>query len=326
MDERTQKAFLKKHPDFEIKCAADLKIENLKPISTGSISLDLALGVPLPYGITEFAGGKGVGKTTIALEAAYNAFLNGFDVHYLNIERSVNELSLAGIRWTEEEKKRIKILYPSNAEATLDYIETELRTGKNKFFILDSVAALVSEKAMAESAGKEFMALIARLLSSWLPKAATLLERHESVLLLVNQLRDSLNPYGGAYVTPGGKSKDFYSNEQVFFRTNKASRLTGDEADEYTGHKVTAEVTKNRFAPPFKKATFPIFYLPGPHIDRYYEVAQLAIDFALVEKSSSWITMPDGNKVQGLPAFVNALRENQELFDSIKKDIMEMVS
>ena len=179
---------------------------------------------------------------------------------------------------------------------------------------------------MVESAGKEFMALIARLLSSWLPKAATLLERHESVLLLVNQLRDSLNPYGGAYVTPGGKSKDFYCNEQVFFRTNKASRLTGMEADEYTGHIVTAEVTKNRFAPPFKKATFPIFYLPGPHIDQHYEIAQLSVDFGLVEKGGAWITLPDGNKIQGMPSYVSHLRENEEFFDKMKQDIMELVT
>ena len=324
MDERTLKAFLKKHPDFEVRCAADLVIP--KGISTGSISLDLALGVSLPPGITEFAGGKGVGKTTIALCSAYNAYLEGYKIHYLNVERAVNKLSLQGIPWTEEQKKDISILYPDNAESALDYIETTLRTGNKHFFVLDSVAAMVSEKAMAESAGKEFMALIARLLSSWLPKAATLLERHQSVLLLVNQLRDSLNPYGGAYTTPGGKSKDFYSTEQVFFRTNKASRLTGDETDDYKGHIVTAEVTKNRFAPPYKKATFPIFYLPGPHIDQHYEVAQLATDFAIINKAGAWITLPDESKVQGMPALVSRLREDEVLFKDLYNKIVELVS
>lgn len=326
MDSQTEKAFLKKHPDFEIKSAAELKIP--ESISTGSISLDLALGVPLPPGITEFAGGKGVGKTSVALCSAYNASQQKYKIHYLNIERSVNELSLKGIPWTKEEKENVKILYPDNAEATLDYIETVLRSadGNRNFFVLDSVAALVSEKAMAESAGKEFMALIARLLSSWLPKAATLLERHHSVLLLVNQLRDSLNPYGGAYTTPGGKSKDFYSNEQVFFRTNKASRITGEEEDDYQGHFVTAEVTKNRFAPPYKKAEFPIFYLPGPHIDRHYEVAKLAVDFAIVEKSGAWIVLPDGKKVQGMPQFVSAVRENAELFETLRSSVVGLVS
>ena len=321
MDERIIKAILKEHKDSIVKSAADIKIKNLRPVSTGSISLDMALGVPLPYGITEFAGGKGVGKTTIALEAGCNAQKDGFELHYMNVERSINEKSLDGLDLNKDE---MKVWYPESAEATLDIIEAIIRSGKHKFIILDSVAAMVSAKRLGESSGKEFMALTARLLSGWLPKAATLLERHESVLLLVNQLRDSLNPYGGAYVTPGGKSKDFYSNEQVFFRTNKASRLTGAQADEYTGHIVMAEVTKNRFAPPYKKATFPIFYLPGPHIDQYFEVAQLSIDFAIVEKGGAWITVPDGTKVQGLPAYVKLLRESPELFENIKTKVMEL--
>jgi recombination protein RecA len=320
MDDKLKKAILKTHKDTEVKSAAEIKTP--KGISTGSISLDLALRIPLPPGITEFAGGKGVGKTTIALEGGANAQKDGYELHYMNVERAVNELSMQGI---DLDKDAMQVWYPENAESMLDVIEAIIRSGKNKFIVLDSVAAMVSEKLMAESAAKETMALTARLLSRWLPKIATLLERHESVLLLVNQLRDSLNPYGGAFVTPGGKSKDFYSNEQVFFRTNKSSRLTGEEADEYTGHMVTAEVTKNRFAPPYKKASFPIFYLPGPHIDQCFEIAQLSLDFAVVEKSGAWITLPDGNKIQGMNAYVNLLRETPELFDSVKKSVLEIV-
>ncbi len=324
MDQNTLKAILKKHKDTVVRPANEIRIKNLKPISTGSLSLDIALGVPLPYGITEFAGGKGVGKTTIALESAANAQKMGFEVHYFNIERSVNEKSFDGI---DINREQMQVWYPDSAEATLDIIESVARSGKNKFFVLDSVAAMVSEKALAESAGKEFMALIARLLSGWLPKASMLLEKQESVLLLINQLRDSLNPYGGAYTTPGGKSKDFYSHEQVFFRTNKSSRLTGSEADDYQGHMVMAEVTKNRFAPPFKKAQFPIMYLPGPHIDQCREVAQLAIDFALVQKGGAWITLPDGEtKIQGMDSFVQTLRDNNELRKELTDNIKEIVA
>ena len=323
MDDRIQKAILKEHKDSEVKCASAILISNLVPISTGSLSLDLALGLPLPFGITEFAGGKGVGKTTIALSAGVNAQLAGFELHYMNIERSVNELSMAGLPL---DKEAMQVWYPESAEATLDIIEAIVRSGKRKFVILDSVAAMVSQKLLGESAGKETMALTARLLSRWLPKMATLLERHESVLLLVNQLRDSLDPYGPKFVTPGGKSKDFYSNEQVFFRTNKSSRLDGAEKDDYVGHMVMAEVTKNRFAPPYKKATFPIMYLPGPHIDQYLEIAQLSIDFALVEKAGSWITLPDGEKVQGLASYVNKLREDKELFEKISINVKDLVS
>lgn len=323
MDQTALKAILKKHKDTTVKIADDIRIKNLCPISTGSLSLDIALKVPLPFGITEFAGGKGVGKTTIALCAAANAQKMGFEVHYFNIERSVNESSFDGI---DIDRAAMHVWYPDTAEATLDIIDSLAKSGKRKFFILDSVAALVSEKALAESAGKEFMALIARLLSRWLPKASMTLEKQECVLLLINQLRDSLNPYGGAYVTPGGKSKDFYSHEQVFFRTNKSSRLTGSEADDFQGHVVTAEVTKNRFAPPFKKATFPIMYLPGPHIDQKREIAQLAIDFALVSKGGAWITLPDGEtKVQGMDSFVALLREDSDLCDNLKQGIMEIV-
>lgn len=264
---------------------------------------------------------KALVRQRLPIEGGANAQAMGFELHYMNVERSINEKSLDGLKL---DKDAMKVWYPESAEATLDIIEAIITSGKNKFIILDSVAAMVSAKRLGESSGKEFMALTARLLSGWLPKAATLLERHEGVLLLVNQLRDSLNPYGGAYVTPGGKSKDFYSNEQVFFRTNKSSRLTGEQADEYTGHMVMAEVTKNRFAPPYKKATFPIFYLPGPHIDQYFEIAQLSIDFAVVEKGGAWITLPDGVKVQGLPSYVKLLRETPELFDSIKSKVMEL--
>jgi len=321
MDDKIIKAILKQHKDTEVKSAAEIRTP--VGISTGSIALDIALRVPLPPGITEFAGGKGVGKTTIALEGGANAQKDGYELHYMNVERAVNESSMLGI---DLDKDAMKVWYPENAESLLDVIEAIIRSGTKKFIVLDSVAAMVSEKLMSESSGKETMALTARLLSRWLPKIATLLERHESVLLLVNQLRDSLSPYTGPYVTPGGKSKDFYSNEQVFFRTNKSSRLTGDEADDYTGHVVTAEVTKNRFAPPYKKATFPIFYLPGPHIDQCYEIAQLSIDLAVVEKGGAWITLPNETKIQGMASYVEKLRNDNELFENIKNNVLEIVS
>lgn len=323
MDEKLLQSILKQHKDTVAKTADDIKLKNLKPISTGSLSLDIALGLPLPYGITEFAGAKGVGKTTIALESTCNAQKLGFEAHYFNMERSVNERSFDGIAL---DRKALTVWYPSSAEETLDIIESIVRAGKNKFIVIDSVAAMVSEKALTESASKEFMALIARLLSAWLPKAQMLLEKQESVLLLVNQLRENLNPYAGPYRTPGGNSKDFYTQEQVFFRTNKSSRLTGAEEDDFKGHIVTAEVTKNRFAPPFRKAQFPIVYLPGPHIDRAREVAQLAVDFALVQKGGSWITLPDGEtKIQGLEALVTLLREDTKLYESLTASITGMV-
>jgi len=321
MDKNVLNAILKKHKDTEVKDASD--IVTPKGVSTGSISLDLALGVPLPPGITEFAGAKGVGKTTLALESGGNGQREGYELHYFNIERAVNERSMLGVNI---DKKAMKVWYPDSAESTLDIIEAIIRSGQKKFIVLDSVAAMVSEKMMAESAAKETMALTARLLSRWLPKAATLLERHESILLLVNQLRDSLNPYGGVFTTPGGKSKDFYSNEQVFLRTNKSSRLTGPESDDYQGHIVTAEVTKNRFAKPFQKAQFPIMYLPGPHIDQSREVAQLAVDFGIVQKGGAWITLPNEEKIQGMDTFVDKLREDTELFNELSVAVQELVA
>ncbi len=322
MDERIKKAILKQHKDTMVKMATELNMDNLRPISTGSISLDMALRYPLIYGVTEFAGGKSVGKTTIALSAGANAQEAGFELHYMNVERSLNEKSICGI--ANLDKEAMQIWYPESAEATLDIIEAIIRSGNNKFIVLDSVAAMVSTKRLGESSGKEFMALTARLLSGWLPKACTLLERHESVLLLINQLRDSLNPYGGAYVTPGGKAKDFYTHEQVFFRTNKASRITGAETDKFVGHTVMAEVTKNRVGPPFEKATFPISYMPGPHIDQFLEIAQLSIDLAVVERGGAWITLPGGEKVQGMPAYVKKLKEDNLLFEAIKTNVMEL--
>jgi recombination protein RecA len=324
MEDKALKAILKQYKDTHVKVASQLLIKNLRPISTGSISLDLALGVPLPYGITEYAGGKGVGKTTLGLEATANAQKAGFKAHYFNNERSVNEKSFDGI---DIDRDNLKVWYPESAEATLDIIEALIRTEKNCFIVLDSVAALVSEKIMVESASKEFMALTARLLSKWLPKAATLLERSESVLLLINQLRDNVGGYGSPVFTPGGKGKDFYSHEQVFFKTTKAARLTGVETDQYMGHMVTAEVVKNRFAPPFKKAEFPILYMPGPHIDRYREVAGLSVDLALVQKGGAWITLPDGEtKVQGMDAYTNLLRDDDKLYESILSSLMEIIT
>lgn len=322
MDDKLIKALLKQYKDTVIKSASEVRLKNLEPVSTGSIGLDLALGVPLAYGIVEFAGQEGCGKTTIALEGGANAQKKGFKLYYFNIERSLNEKSMLGLGLNQDE---MVVINPESAEATLDIVEAILRSSQKNFIILDSIASMVSEKVMAESASKEFMALLPRLLSKWLPKSVDLIERSKSVLLLVNQLRDNVGGYGAPDVTPGGRGIKFYASERVYFRTNKSKRISGEEEDNYQGHLVMAEVVKNRFNPPFKKAEFPIIYLPGPHIDRFREVATLATDLAVVERGGAWITLPNGDKVQGMEAFMNVLREHPEMFNEINDKLMEML-
>jgi len=323
IDHPVLKGLQKRFKDTSIRTASDIKLEGLEPISTGSISLDLALGVPLAYGITEFAGQEGVGKTTMALEAIANAQKRGFKCYYFNVERSINEKSLAGV---DIDKDTLVIIEPESAEAICDFITGIISAGEKNFIAVDSVASMTSEKVLAESSSKEFMALTARLLSRFLPTVLHKLQDKKSVLMLLNQLRENISPYGGPYFTPGGKAIKYYCSERVYLKTTKGNRISGEESDDFRGHMVEAEVVKNRFNPPFKKAIFPIMYLPGPHIDRYREVADLSIDFAIVSKGGAWITLPDGEtKIQGKDAYVSTLKDNPDLYGEVERKLMEII-
>jgi recombination protein RecA len=325
MDEKMLTAIQKKYKDSVFKKASEIKLGDLKPISTGSLALDLALCIPLAYGIIEYAGQEGVGKTTLALEAIANAQKNQFNTFYINIERSLNEKSFDGI---DIDRESLMVMNPDSGEKACDFIEDVMRGAENNFIVIDSVATMQSEVVMAESNSKNFMAMTARMMSQFLPKAVNLAEGSKSVILLINQLRD--NPgYGAPEYTPGGRAVKYLTSERVFFKTNKASRIVGKNDGEYHGHEITAEVVKNRFAPPFKKASIPIFYLPGPHIDKQYEAASMAIDFGVVE-GKGWLTLKNEageeiDKWHGKSNFVTALKENGDLYNTVKDRLSDIV-
>ena len=322
MDKKQLEAIQKKYKDSIFREAGEYDNSKLESISTGSLALDLAIGLPLAHGIVEYAGQEGVGKTTLALEAVANAQKKNFNIHWVDNEHSLNERSFDGI---DIDKDKMQTMSPSNGEVACDYIEDVLRGFERNFIVIDSVATMQSEKVMAESTSKDFMAMTARMMSQFLPKAVNLAARSKSVILLINQLRD--NPgYGAPEYTPGGRAVKYLTSERIFFKTTKAARIQ-DSSGAFVGHEISATVAKNRFDSPYKTATIPLFYKPGPHIDKQYEAANMASDYGIVT-GKAWLALNNDKgeeigKWHGKSKFVNAMKEDAALYNLIKNKIYE---
>ncbi|MBR2296987.1 MAG: recombinase RecA [Clostridia bacterium] len=291
--------------------APDIKIS---AVSTGSLTLDLALGVGgLPKGrIIEIYGPESSGKTTIALHAIAESQKQGGTAAFIDAEHALDPVYAKAIGVNTDD---LLVSQPDNGEQALEIAEALINSGAVDIIVIDSVAALVPQQEIEGGMGDSHMGVQARLMSQALRKLAGAINKTNCILIFINQLRSKIGVmYGNPETTTGGNALKFYASVRIDIRKSETLK---NGSDAY-GNRVKAKVVKNKVAPPFRIAEFDILY--GIGISKSTEVIDLAIELGIVEKSGSFFTYGD-TKIQGKDKTRAYFEANPELMDELEAKI-----
>jgi recombination protein RecA len=290
---------------------------DVQGISTGALSLDIALGGRgLPRGrLIEVFGPESSGKTTLALHAVANAQRAGGVVAYIDAEHALDP------GWAKKvgvDLEALLVSQPSNAEEALKIAEMLVKSNAVDLIVIDSVAALVPRSEVEGEIGDQHVGLQARLMSQALRILNPTVARTKTCIIFINQIRQKIGVmFGNPETTSGGLALKFYSSVRLDIR-----KITGvKDGDETIGARVKVRVVKNKVAPPFKQAEFDLMYDRG--ISREGDLMDLAIEDRLIEKSGSWINYGDVRLGQGRENAKQYLRENPALVEELTKKILE---
>jgi recombination protein RecA len=292
-------------------------IENILVISTGSISLDAALGIGgLPRGrVIEIYGPEASGKTTLAIHAIAEAQKNGGIAAIIDAEHTFdrNYAEKLGV-----DVENLLISQPDNGEQALEITDNLIRSGALDIVVIDSVAALTPKAEIEGEMGDSKMGLQARLMSQALRKLTANISKTNTSCVFINQLREKIGiVFGNPETTTGGNALKFYASVRLDIR--RTSQLK--EGEEIVGSRTRVKVVKNKLAPPFKKADFDILY--GEGISQLGEIVDLGTDFNIIKKSGSWFSYGDTKIGQGRDAVKQMLKDNPELYDELKLKVQE---
>jgi recombination protein RecA len=289
---------------------------NVEAISTGSISLDLALGIGgVPRGrIIEVYGPESSGKTTLALQVIASAQKNGGEAAFIDVEHA---LEPAYARALGVDIENLLISQPDTAEDALNIAETLVRSGAIDVLVVDSVAALVPRTEIEGEMGDSSVGVIARLMSQALRKLAGCISKTNCVVIFINQLREKIGVmYGNPETTPGGRALKYFSSVRIDVRRIEALK----NGSEVIGNRTRAKIVKNKVAPPFKEAEFDIMY--GEGISKIGEIIDLAVKLDLIEKGGAWFTVGD-MRIQGRDNVKLYLKDNPEIADELERKIRD---
>lgn len=289
-------------------------------ISSGSISLDFALGVGgFPRGrVTEVYGPESSGKTTLALHAIAEGQKAGGIAAIVDAEHAFDQ---AYARKLGVDINSLLISQPESGEQALSIVETLVRSGAIDIVVVDSVAALVPQAELEGEMGDSVMGLQARLMSQALRKLTGAISKSSSVVVFINQLRDKIGVvYGNPETTTGGKALKFYSSVRLEIR--KTAQIK--DGAEIIGNRTKVKVVKNKVAPPFKTVEFDILY--GEGISMLGELIDLAVEFGIVNKSGAWFSYESDKLGQGREAVKKHLREDPALAGKIRQQVKDIMN
>ena len=288
---------------------------NVEALSTGSLSLDLALGIGgVPRGrIVEIYGPEASGKTTLALHVVASAQKAGGEAAYIDVEHA---LEPAYARALGVDIDSLLISQPDTGEQALDIAESLVRSGAIDVLVVDSVAALLPRSELEGDMGDSSVGVVARLMSQALRKLAGTISKTNCVVIFINQLRMKIGVmYGNPETTTGGNALKFYASVRLDVR-----RVEGiKEGGSVVGNHVRVKVVKNKVAPPFRQAEFDIMF--GEGISKWGELVDMAVEFDIIQKAGSWFSM-DGERIgQGKDSVKKYLMENPELAEAVEAKV-----
>ena len=292
-------------------------VTNVECIPTGSLALDLALGIGgLPRGrVVEIYGPESSGKTTLALHVLAQAQKQGGEVAFVDAEHALDPTYARALGVNVED---MLISQPDTGEQALEITEALVRSGAIDVVVVDSVAALVPRAEIEGEMGDSFVGLHARLMSQALRKLTGIIAKTNSIVIFINQLREKVGVmYGNPEVTTGGRALKFYASVRIDVRRVETLKAGG----EVIGNRTRAKVVKNKVAPPFREAEFDIMY--GEGISALGEMIDLAVKLDLVQKSGSWFSMGEKRLGQGRDAAKQYFKDHPEEAAALEAAVRE---
>ena len=298
----------------------DSVIEPLEAISTGSLGLDIALGINgLPKGrVIEIYGPDSSGKTTLALHAIAESQKKGGVAAFIDAEHAFDKFYAKKLGVDVE---NLLISQPDNGEQALEIADNLIRSGAIDIIVIDSVAALVPRSEIEGEMGDSKMGLHARLMSQALRKLTGTISKTGCCCIFINQLREKIGVmFGNPETTTGGNALKFYASVRLDIRRTGQIK----DGDEVIGNRVKVKVVKNKVAPPFRIAEFDVMY--GKGISKSGEIVDIGVDFEIVKKAGSWFSYGDTKLGQGRDAVKQLIEDNPELAEELEGKIKAILS
>ncbi|TWO33933.1 recombinase RecA [Seonamhaeicola sediminis] len=300
---------------------SDAAVEDIDAISSGSLGLDIALGVGgYPRGrVIEIYGPESSGKTTLTLHAIAEAQKSGGIAAFIDAEHAFDRFYAEKLGVDID---NLIISQPDNGEQALEIADNLIRSGAIDIVVIDSVAALTPKSEIEGEMGDSKMGLHARLMSQALRKLTASISKTHCTVIFINQLREKIGVmFGNPETTTGGNALKFYASVRLDIRRSTQIKDTNGEV---SGNKTRVKVVKNKVAPPFKTAEFDIMY--GEGVSKVGEILDIAVDNEIIKKSGSWFSYQDTKLGQGRDAVKALIKDNPELMDELEAKVREIVT
>ena len=294
----------------------DSAVEEVEVIPSGSLGLDIALGVGgYPKGrVIEIYGPESSGKTTLTMHAIAESQKQGGIAAFIDAEHAFDAVYAKKLGIDVE---NLIISQPDNGEQALEIADNLIRSGAIDIVVIDSVAALTPKAEIEGEMGDSKMGLHARLMSQALRKLTATISRTKCTVIFINQLREKIGVmFGNPETTTGGNALKFYASVRIDIRRSGSPIKVGEDA---VGNRVKVKIVKNKVAPPFKNTEFDIMY--GEGISKVGEILDLGVEYDIVKKSGSWFSYGDTKLGQGRDAVKELLKDNPELLEELAEKI-----